>query len=75
MRQESLPELVLEVSSGLFDMAYGTVQTPAIRYAQDHGLPAVDGVEILLAQAARSFTLWTGQEAPLAVMRRAVENP
>jgi shikimate 5-dehydrogenase len=27
---------------------------------------------MLLHQAARSFTLWTGREAPLAVMRAAL---
>jgi shikimate dehydrogenase len=75
MRQESLPESVLDLSSGLFDMAYGSDPTPAVRYARGRGLPAVSGVDLLLAQAARSFTLWTGREAPLAAMRQAVENP
>ena len=32
----------------------------------------VDGLEILVAQGALSFELWTGREAPLEVMRRAV---
>ena len=32
----------------------------------------VDGLSMLLHQAARSFTLWTGREAPLKVMRAAL---
>jgi len=35
----------------------------------------VDGLSMLLHQAARSFTLWTGREAPLAVMRAALPRP
>ena len=31
----------------------------------------VDGLEILVAQGALSFELWTGRAPPLEVMRRA----
>ncbi|MEH3053890.1 MAG: shikimate dehydrogenase [Patulibacter minatonensis] len=34
----------------------------------------VDGLEILVQQGARSFELWTGQAADLAVMRDAVRD-
>lgn len=74
MKGESLPERVLDVASGLFDMTYGSAPTPAVERMERRGLPAVGGLELLLAQAGLSFTIWTGLEAPLAEMRKAVEN-
>jgi len=35
----------------------------------------VDGLEVLVHQGARSFTRWTGHEAPLETMRAAVHIP
>lgn len=47
--------------------------TPLVRRAREaQDVRVVDGLSMLLHQAARSFTLWTGREAPLAVMRAAL---
>jgi len=32
----------------------------------------VNGLEMLVQQGARSFSLWTGEEAPVDVMKKAV---
>jgi shikimate 5-dehydrogenase len=32
----------------------------------------VDGVEMLVRQGALSFTIWTGREAPVDVMRKEI---
>lgn len=74
-RGEMLPGQVLALSRGLLDMAYGPDPTPAVQELGRRGFPAVGGVELLLAQAARSFSAWTGQEAPMAAMRTVLENP
>jgi shikimate dehydrogenase len=74
MNGEPLPGPVVDLSAGLFDMAYGPAPTPAIRRSQELGLPAVTGPEMLVAQAAASFRLWTGRPAPVAEMAAAVEN-
>lgn len=68
MEGESLPGEVLEVASGLIDLAYGDVPTPAVTWARESGVPALDGVEFLVLQAAASFEWWTGIEAPYDVM-------
>lgn len=34
----------------------------------------IDGSEMLLFQGARSFELWTGKEAPVEIMRKALGN-
>lgn len=72
MEGESLPERVLSESSGLFDMAYGLAPTPSVSQMSESGLPWVDGRRMLVAQAALSFEIWTGQSASRAAMSAAV---
>ncbi len=43
-----------------------------LQAAKSNGARAVSGLSLLVFQGARSFELWTGRSAPLAVMRRAV---
>jgi shikimate dehydrogenase len=71
MGAEPLPHAVLEVASGFFDLTYGPVESPSVRYARELGIPTADGKELLLAQAATSFEIWTGVPAPIDVMRSA----
>jgi shikimate dehydrogenase len=54
------------------DLVYSAAETPLLACARAHGARTVDGLEILLAQGARSFELWTGASPPLDVMRRAL---
>ena len=72
MQGEPLPEEVVSAGSGLFDMAYGSGPTPAVRLARQLGLPVAEGPDMLLAQAAASFTIWTGIDPPLEEMRAAL---
>jgi shikimate dehydrogenase len=56
------------------DMVYRSDPTPLLAAAREHGARTLDGLEILVAQGALSFELWTGREAPRDVMRRAVRD-
>ena len=49
-------------------------QTAFLRAAQARGARTLDGLGMLVGQGALAFRLWTGQEAPLEVMRRALEE-
>jgi shikimate dehydrogenase len=71
MRGEALP---IDNPAGIFDMAYGRGQTPAVRRGLEAGMPVVDGIDLLVAQAAASFRLWTGVEPDLEVMESAARN-
>jgi shikimate dehydrogenase len=58
--------------SYVVDFVYRTGSTQLLAAATAHGARTLDGLEILVAQGALSFELWTGRTAPLEVMRRAV---
>ena len=74
MGGEALPPGAVEASAGLLDMAYGRERTPAVESARRLGLPCAPGTELLIGQAAVSFTLWTGVPAPVADMRKALQK-
>ena len=57
----------------LVDLPYP--RTATADAAASAGARVLDGLEVLVAQGARSFELWTGVPAPVAVMRRAVGLP
>jgi shikimate dehydrogenase len=52
------------------DLVYRDAMTPLLRAALDGGAAVVDGLEILVAQGAISFELWTGRKAPVDAMRQ-----
>jgi shikimate dehydrogenase len=53
------------------DLVYHPRRTPLLAAAEAAGAQAVDGVGMLVHQAALAFRWWTGVEAPLDVMRAA----
>ena len=67
-------EPVAELASGqtLVDLPYP--RTATARLADDNGARVVDGLDVLVAQGAAAFRLWTGVPAPVDVMRAAVRS-
>ena len=57
-----------------FEMLYRPRVTGFITAARAAGGRVVEGWEMLVAQGARSFELWTGREAPRDVMARVVRE-
>jgi shikimate dehydrogenase len=53
------------------DLIYHPPVTALVAAARDRGLSAVNGLGMLIHQAARSFRLWTGHDAPLDAMSAA----
>lgn len=74
----ALPLSVEDLRTGLrpgqvvADLVYQPVETPLLRLAAACGAVAVDGRGMLVHQAARAFTIWTGQPAPVEVMAAAM---
>ena len=65
-------DVLVELRAGqtLVDLPYPRTATAVAADAAD--VKVVDGLEVLLAQGAASFELWTGLPAPLEVMRAAI---
>jgi shikimate dehydrogenase len=60
--------------SYVVDLVYRDTPTPLLAAAQAAGARTLDGLEILVAQGALSFELWTGYEAPRGVMLSAARG-
>jgi len=58
----------------LIDLRYHPSKTAVMTMFEDSGGKAYNGLGMLIRQAALSFELFTGQQAPLAVMREAAAN-
>lgn len=69
-REEVL--VTLEPGQTLVDLPYP--ETATGRAARARGVQVVDGLDVLVAQGAASFELWTGVPAPVDVMRSAVRG-
>jgi shikimate dehydrogenase len=58
----------------VLDLAYRRGGTPLVRRAREEGAIALQGDQMLLHQGVAAFQLWTGRDAPVDVMRRALEE-
>lgn len=66
---ESLvPAALLRPGKLVFDMVYSPRETRLLREARAAGCVTVEGLEMLAAQGALQFEMWTGQEAPRDAM-------
>ena len=71
-REDTLDGLPLIDARVVADLVYAAEPTPLARWAEERGARLVDGLEVLLRQGARSLTVWTGRDAPVEAMRRAL---
>ena len=56
----------------VFDTIYRPRVTRLLELAARRGVETVSGVEMFLAQGTAQWEIWTGERAPVEVMRRAV---
>ncbi len=54
------------------DIIYNPLETKLLQQAKERGCTVIPGSEMLVLQGAAQFELWTGEEAPVDVMRQAV---
>jgi shikimate dehydrogenase len=64
----------LHAGQVVVDIVYRPLETPFLRAARDKGATAVNGVPMLVHQAAVAFELWTGESAPIGAMTASVAH-
>lgn len=58
----------------VYDLVYNPAQTRFLRNASCDGAKTINGLGMLVWQGAISFEIWTARDAPVEVMRQAVEE-
>lgn len=69
-----LPARILPSNLLVFDTVYGTGCEKFRKEVETAGAKWSDGLGMLLHQGAASFSLWTGRDAPLEIMRAALQS-
>jgi shikimate dehydrogenase len=64
-----VPKNLLRSDMVVYDLVYSPFETKLLLEAREVGAKIVPGYMMLLEQAARSFEIWTGFEAPRKVMQ------
>jgi shikimate dehydrogenase len=54
----------LPIDAVVNDIVYAPLETPLLAAARARGNPVIDGLEMLIGQAAKAFTMFFGQEPP-----------
>jgi shikimate dehydrogenase len=60
-------------SMKVFDLGY-KYESHLLRIARKEGLKTIDGLVMLVTQAAKSFEIWTGKRAPIRTMMNAAKG-
>jgi shikimate dehydrogenase len=56
------------------DVVFNPPETRLLAAARQQGLPVLDGLSMLVYQGAIGFRLWTGRQAPVAIMKQALRR-
>lgn len=67
------PDLIKK-SHFIYDLIYQPRETLLLKVARKKGAQVLNGLGMLLHQAAASFEIWTGKEAPIEVMKTVLEE-
>jgi len=64
----------LRQARAVYDMNYRPAETPLLRAARAAGCRTANGLGMLLHQGAKALEIWSGQPAPVEIMRQALEK-
>ncbi len=69
-----LTSFPLKRTGAVYDMVYRPAESRLLALARAEGCRAANGLGMLLYQGAKALELWTGQPAPIEIMKRALES-
>ena len=65
-----VPATLLKSGLVVFDIVYNPLKTRLLREADEAGAKTISGIDMLVRQGALSFEKWTGQKAPVDLMKK-----
>lgn len=74
IRQSPVVKAALSNYETVADVIYNPLMTRLLRDAEAQGCRTISGLEMFVRQGAAQLKLWTGKDAPLALMREAVRE-
>jgi shikimate dehydrogenase len=57
----------------VFDLVYNPIETKLLKIAAAEGAVTLNGLNMLVHQAAKSFELWTGEQMPVEKVKASLE--
>ncbi|QLD88664.1 shikimate dehydrogenase [Natronomonas salina] len=72
--ESPVPREALHGGLAVLDAVYDPLETRLLREAEAAGATTVDGAWMLLFQGVEAFELWTGRDAPVETMDRALRS-
>ena len=71
--ENGTPLTAVDIPSSVLvnDLVYNPQETPLLREAAESGAATLGGIQMLVYQGAASFEMWTGHDAPAAIMLEA----
>jgi shikimate dehydrogenase len=67
-----VPQEALHQALFVYDLIYNPSETPLLKAAKEAGCKTANGLGMLLHQGCLAFEYWTGKDAPVGVMRKAL---
>lgn len=58
----------------VFDLVYNPVKTKLLKIAESRGATTINGITMLVEQAAKAFELWTGETMPVDKVTTALNH-
>jgi shikimate dehydrogenase len=72
--ESCVPKHLLHRDLTVMDIVYNPLNTRLLQDAQTMGCRTIQGIEMFLHQAIGQFELWTGESAPIDVMRKVLTS-
>jgi shikimate dehydrogenase len=69
-----VPEALIRKEMTVIDLIYNPPETRLLSLARGRGCRTISGLSMFVYQGALQFRLWTGLNAPIDIMRKAVEG-
>jgi shikimate dehydrogenase len=74
IEESCVPKELLHPGLTVMDIVYNPLNTQLLQDAQAAGCRTIQGIEMFLHQAVGQFELWTGESAPVEIMRTVLTS-